>query len=136
MARIGLFRVVSFIPVDANLPARQQAELKAYYSSRKVADHVKRLYDAFPAMLAQVRGAGDLGARPLVVVVGGASENASGTLGELQDEEVGLSSNGAKRVVAGADHVSLVRKQEHAAETSKAIIEVVEAVRTGRTLAK
>jgi pimeloyl-ACP methyl ester carboxylesterase len=136
VARIGLFRVVSFIPVDANLPARQQAELKAYYSSRKVADHVKRLYDAFPAMLAQVRGAGDLGARPLVVVVGGASENASGTPGELQDEQVGLSSNGAKRIAAGADHVSLVRKQEHAAETSKAIIEVVEAVRTGRTLAK
>jgi hypothetical protein len=122
--------------VDPNLPARQRAELKAYYTSARVADYVKRLYDAFPGMLAQVRNAGNLGARPLVVVVGGASENASGTPGELQNEQVGLSTNGARRVVAGADHTSLVRKQEHALGTSKYIIEVVEAARTGKPLAK
>lgn len=133
-ARLGLFRLVTFIPLDPNLPARQQAELKAYYSSTKVADYVKRLYDAFPAMLAQVRNAGNLGAKPLVVVVGGASENASGTPGDLQNEQVGLSTNGVKRTVAGADHVSLVRKQDYALETSKYIIQVVDAVRTGKPL--
>jgi hypothetical protein len=130
-ARLGLFRLATFIPVDTNLPARQQSELKAYYSSNKVADFVKELYDAFPVLLAQVRATGDLGAKPLIVVVGGASENASGVQGELQDEQVGLSSSGAKRIVEGADHVSLVRKEQHALETSKAIVDVVEAARTG-----
>ena len=47
-----------------------------------------------------------------------------------------LSSNSVQQVVEGASHVSLQMNQEHAKLTSAAIIQVVDAVRTGQPLAR
>ena len=47
-----------------------------------------------------------------------------------------LSTDSVHRVVAGASHEALVGDPVHAATTSRAILEVVESVRTGRPLAR
>jgi pimeloyl-ACP methyl ester carboxylesterase len=135
LSRLGILRLVYFGPPLADLPAQQQAELTAYYSSTKYADLAQAIATGFPATLAQVRGTHSLGAKPLVVVVGNASENATGLLGGLQDELLGISANGVKRIVAAADHAALVHTQAPALATSDVILQAVEAVRTGRPLA-
>jgi pimeloyl-ACP methyl ester carboxylesterase len=128
-ARFGLLRVMTFLPVDPDLPERQRAELAAYYASNKFADHLPSLYRQFPNILAQARNAGDLGTVPLMLVIGGSSENATGILHELQRELAALSSRSRMCVVEGATHLSLVHKQSHALQTSRAILEAVNAAR-------
>jgi hypothetical protein len=54
--------------------------------------------------------------------------------GALQEELTALSSNSTQRVVEGSTHASLVVDRDHARQTSEEIVEVVEAVRTGRPL--
>ena len=54
----------------------------------------------------------------------------------LHAELAALSSNSVHRVVAGASHASLVLEADHAAQTTAAIRDVVEAVRSGRPLTR
>jgi pimeloyl-ACP methyl ester carboxylesterase len=133
LARLGFFRLVNFTPVDPALPRQQQQELRAYYASPKYLDQVRALTGAFPALLAQVRETDNLANRPLVVVLGTESENWVGELRTMQDELTALSSNGHQYVVEGADHLSLVHNPNHAQETSAAILQVVEAIRTNNS---
>jgi pimeloyl-ACP methyl ester carboxylesterase len=135
LSRLGVLRLVYFGPPLSDLPAHQQAELMAYYSSSKYADLAQAVAGGFAASLAQVRSTGDLGSKPLVVVVGSASENATGILSDLQDDLLGNSSNSVRRTVAGANHEELVHKQGPALVTSTFILQTVEVVRTGRPLA-
>jgi pimeloyl-ACP methyl ester carboxylesterase len=130
LARLGFFRLVSFMPVDAVLPQQQQQELYAYYASPKYFDQVRAITGTFPQLLAQVRETGDLADLPLTVVLGTASENWTGELRTMQDELTALSSNGRQYAVEGADHLSLVHNEAHARHTAQAILEMVEAIRT------
>jgi pimeloyl-ACP methyl ester carboxylesterase len=134
VARFGLLRVLTFAPADPDLPPQQQAELRAYYASAKFADQALALYRAFPALLAQVREAGPLGATPLIIVLGTASGNADGLLGQLQAEQAALSTNSRTRLIDGATHGGLVRNEPYARQTSAAILQVVDAARTGQPL--
>jgi pimeloyl-ACP methyl ester carboxylesterase len=134
LSRLGFTRLVYFGPSLSDYPPQQQAELKAYYSTTKYTDLAQALSDGFAATLAQVRATHSLGSKPLAVVVGSASENSTGVLGDLQAELVGLSSNSVLRTVPGADHEGLVHKQGPALETAGYILQVVEAVRAGRPL--
>jgi hypothetical protein len=52
----------------------------------------------------------------------------------MQDELAGLSSNSIHRIVAGADHPSLLFTDRDVFESSAAINQVVQAVRTQRPL--
>jgi pimeloyl-ACP methyl ester carboxylesterase len=129
--RLGLFRLITFVPADPDLPLRQQGEVAAYYASNKFADRMLSVYRQFPNLLAQARTVGDLGDKPLMVVIGGASDNAAGIQRQLQDEFLALSSNSQLRMVEEATHISLVHHAEHALKTSAAILELVAAVRRG-----
>ena len=51
-----------------------------------------------------------------------------------QDAMAGLSTNSLHAVVPGATHQSLVDNPTHAASVSQAIVDVVEAIRTGERL--
>jgi pimeloyl-ACP methyl ester carboxylesterase len=138
MARLGIFRLGLYplSPPDLDLPPQQRAEVKAYYATAKYLDSLLAVNRAFSVALAQVRSTGTLNARPLVVVIGGASDNASGVARELQDDLARLSSNSTTRVVDGATHAGLVDNRDHAAQTSAAILQVVEAAQSGRPLAR
>src|SRR5215218_6810646 len=70
-----------------------------------------------------------LGGKPLIVLTA-EQGNAPGWI-EKQDVIAALSTNSQHMVVPGATHQSLVDDPNHAAEVSQAIVDVVEAVRTG-----
>jgi hypothetical protein len=90
---------------------------------------------ALPLSDAQVRGAGSLGDRPLMIVNASRPDNAVLRANNaMQAELLSLSSNSQRLVVDGASHGSLVLNPRHAAETSAAILDVVRAVRSGGQL--
>ena len=85
--------------------------------------------------MAQVRGTGSLGDKPLAVVSAG--ERSPDTLSasywlELQDELASLSSTRSHRIVAGATHESLLHDGRASLATSAAILEVVKALRNNQ----
>jgi pimeloyl-ACP methyl ester carboxylesterase len=133
-ARLGILRLVRFVELDNNLPARQRAELSAFYSSNKFADSALSSFRYFPSILAEVRSTGPFGAKPLAIVIGGKSENASGQPFELQSELATLSSDSIVHIVEGADHTSLVRNENHAAAMLKVIFAAVDSVRSKKPL--
>jgi pimeloyl-ACP methyl ester carboxylesterase len=133
-ARLGITRVIQFVELDTNLPDRQRAELKSFYSSNKFADIALNNFLNFPSILAEVRATRPFGAKPLGIVVGRESESASGQPFELQREMAGLSSDSILQVVAGANHTSLVRKESCASGTLKVIFAVLESVRSTKPL--
>ena len=73
-----------------------------------------------------------LGDRPLVVLT--AEKDAQGGWMAAQDELAALSSNTAHRLLPNADHDALVAQQATAAESSQAVRDVVNAVRTGSSI--
>ncbi|MCL5995131.1 MAG: alpha/beta fold hydrolase [Chloroflexi bacterium] len=117
-----------------DLPPRQFEELRAYFNTARYMETLRAVNAAFPAMLAQVRGTGRLGAISLAVVVGTASENASGMLFDLQQQLATLSDDSILQKVEGATHGGLADQREHALQTSAVILRIVEAVRTGQSL--
>ena len=128
-ARLGVTRLVGFVPPDPDLPPRQQAETRAYYATAKFADATRDTARAFAATLAQVRATGTLGDLPLAVVSAGAQPPS---WQELQRELAALSTNADHRVVAGSTHASLVDNERDARVTSMAILKVVVVVRAGQ----
>jgi pimeloyl-ACP methyl ester carboxylesterase len=74
-----------------------------------------------------------VGGKPLIVLTA-EQGNAPGWI-EKQDAIAALSTNSQHIVVPGATHQSLVDNPIHAAVVSQAIVDVVEAVRTGAPLA-
>jgi pimeloyl-ACP methyl ester carboxylesterase len=151
LAPLGILRAINYFPPSRELPARQSAETKAFLDSTRVAASNAAEFGATPATDAQVRAAGTLGARPLVVLTAtdhgyqGSAANSSVSEQNQQMEQqwqawqrdlTTLSSNSVQQVVEGASHVSLQMNQEHAKLTSAAIIQVVDAVRTGQPLAR
>ena len=73
-----------------------------------------------------------LDAKPLIVLTA-EQGNAPGWM-EHQDAMAALSTNSVHDVVPGATHQSVVDNPTHAAVVSQAIVDVVEAIRTGPPL--
>ncbi len=97
VAPFGLLRLMEFVPVDADLPERQQAEMRAFFASTKFANAALELDRAFPEILEQARNFMDLGDIPLVVLTtggvdAGATEN-NAILRSMQLELLTLSSD-------------------------------------------
>jgi pimeloyl-ACP methyl ester carboxylesterase len=132
ISRLGILRLMGFPPTDPDLPEPQRSELQAYLASSKWADAILRQYRLFPTLLAQVRPlymGGSLGDRPLAVILGTDGDGGTAALRPLFDQQAALSSSGAVYVIEGANHVSLVDRQDHAARTAAIIVDVVTAVR-------
>jgi pimeloyl-ACP methyl ester carboxylesterase len=133
LARLGILRLLGVLPVDPDLPAQQQAEYRAHLATTQSWDYILAAEASFVTTNQQARQAGFVGAIPLLVVIGSDSE-ASGVGLEMQHELQALSSNRGQRLIPGATHNSLLHNQDHAQQTSRAIMEVVEAVRTGKQI--
>lgn len=134
-ARLGLVRLLGFADgLVSGLPPDAAAQGKAELNS--VAYWQNFLPDAYVADTAVpfLRAGESLGNQPLVVLSAGAPGG-----GFVDDRETftaiheaiarTLSSRGEHRVVAGADHVTLVTDRAHALEVVAAIRTVVEAGR-------
>jgi pimeloyl-ACP methyl ester carboxylesterase len=141
LARLGFLRLTSAFPADCGLAPRQCAEERAWMVSARRQDAYVAEMGA-PDRDAQVRATQTIGSRPLVVLTASDHSDIFGphyaaevesTWREMQDELAALSTDTAHHIVEGATHGSL--QTEHAALTSAAIGQVVQAVRTGRPLA-
>jgi pimeloyl-ACP methyl ester carboxylesterase len=136
LGRLGLFRLgllPSYSP-DSELPAQQRAELQAFFDSVKSLQTIRDVDSAFSDALNQVRTAGGVGDKPLVVVLGSQGDGSIPVLRDLFTEQARLSTNSRTQVVEGATHAGLVDNRSHAPQTTAAILEVVNAVRTQRPL--
>jgi hypothetical protein len=84
------------------------------------------------AALAQAQALTTLGDSPLIVVT--AVEDAHAGWLPLQEKMVSLSTNSVQRVIRDASHTSLIEDQDDSAISVQAILDVVEAVRSGAPL--
>ena len=76
----------------------------------------------------------DFGDKPLVVLSAGVGSAIDWP--QKQDRLAALSTDSVRHRVVGASHEGLVGDPAHAATTSRAILEVVESVRSGQQLSR
>jgi pimeloyl-ACP methyl ester carboxylesterase len=131
LARFGITRLVNRSAFD-NLPPRARAAQQALWATPRHARSQRDEWAQAPAAMAQAAELHSLGERPLIVVTAGMG-TMEGWL-PLQVELAALSPNSLHRVVEGATHMALVDTEGAAAASTRAIEEVVLAVRSGRPL--
>jgi pimeloyl-ACP methyl ester carboxylesterase len=145
---LGLLRLTSGNAANCGLPARQCAEFQAFNVAKRWDTWIEEMFA--PNRDAQVRQTQSLGAMPLVVLTANdhsqdfaaqvsadfpeIEDQFEHTWQELQDELAMLSSNSLHRIIAGAGHASFQIDQKYVPATNTAILQVVEAARTGQPL--
>ena len=114
------------------LPGLARDEQRAVWSTPR---HNRSLRDEFSQLrtaMAQADALTSLGDRPLVVV--SAVQDAEVGWMAAQGELAALSIDSVQRVLHDATHTSLTENEATAAQSSRAIDDVVESVRTGERL--
>jgi hypothetical protein len=114
------------------LPAGQRAEMTAFLATPEHLAATLAEYAAWAATTNQTRSATSLGARPLIVLTAGAQNDPDART--LQAELPVLSPKSVQQIVGQATHLSLLNAEEDAHATSAAILQVVEAARSGAAL--
>lgn len=137
LARLGVTRVMGLLQPDSGLPAPHGEALKASSAATKDWEAQSAEFLASLDTAAQVREAGTLGDLPLFVLT--ASEHGTPPEQEQlwqswQAELASLSINSIHQILEGADHASFWRDPATAQMSIAAILEVVEAARTGGAL--
>jgi pimeloyl-ACP methyl ester carboxylesterase len=131
-ARLGVLRLVSQFGAGT-LPApardRERADLSTANSARRQRDDTAEI----PTSLNQATALKSLGDRPLIVVT--AVKDAQEGWVPPQNDLARLSTNSV-HVLADTTHLDLIEQQASAAIASKAILDVVDSVRTGRPLGR
>jgi pimeloyl-ACP methyl ester carboxylesterase len=131
VARLGVMRLV-YTSAAAGLPPETRAQERAFWST---ASHNRSLRDEVAGLevaLTQAQALTSLGDKPLVVVT--AAEDAHAGWLPLQEMMVSLSTNSTQRVIQDATHTSLIEDQGDSGVAIQAILDVVEAVRSGAAL--
>ncbi len=133
LARVGLGRLYSMVAV-VDLPPREQDEVRASTATAATLRSTLEEYARANDSMEEAAALRDLGDKPLMVLTAGVG-NAIGWT-QQQDRLAALSTDSVHRVVDGATHEALVGDAGHAETTSRAILEVVSAVRTGHPLSQ
>jgi pimeloyl-ACP methyl ester carboxylesterase len=139
LARMGILRVMGLFQPASGLPNPQSEAFLAASSATKDWVAQSAEYLASPATNSQVLGSPPLGALPLFVLT--ATEHGTPPDLEIlwqgwQTGFTGLSTNSVQRIVSGATHASLILDSTDAKASIDAILQVVEAARTGQPLAR
>lgn len=128
LTRFGYVRLVGlFHSMADGLPAIQRSEAEAFLSSHHHFTATLKESLAWNALCDEVRCSRSLGNKPLAVVSAG--KDLLPGAAELQAELAALATTSTHRVVAEANHVTLVSHRDHAMSVVKAIRHVVEQVR-------
>jgi len=137
LARLGIMRVMGLLQPASGLPAPQSEELLASFSATKDWDAQSAEFLASLATNTQALNSESLGAIPLFVLT--ATEH--GTPADLEQLWQGwqtgftaLSTNSVQRIVNGATHGSLIFNSTDAKVSAEAVLQIVEAARTGEPL--
>jgi pimeloyl-ACP methyl ester carboxylesterase len=128
LARTGVMRLF-YKSAVAGLPAAARDEVRRVWSSP---DQYRSLRDeliALPRALTESQALTSIGDKPLIVVTA-VKDAMTGWL-PLQTEMTGLSSNSVQRILPDATHASLTEDEPQAAAAGQAVIDVVDAVRSG-----
>jgi pimeloyl-ACP methyl ester carboxylesterase len=137
LARLGFMRVRGLMQPASGLPTPYDEALKASFAATKDWEAQSAEFLASPATNDQVRQLVSWGDMPLFVLT--ATEHGTPPEQERlwqnwQTELAALSTDSIHRIVEGADHASFWRDPETAKMSIAAILEVVEAARTGSAL--
>jgi len=135
MVRMGVGRLYFFNShkIDfAGLPPRQRAEVAAIFSTQGYWQNAKTTMLLGASIFQQAHDLGTLGDLPLAVITRG--EGVDDNWREMQNELAALSTDNIHITVEGSTHRSLVFNQEHAHIVSQTILQVVDAVQTGKPL--
>jgi pimeloyl-ACP methyl ester carboxylesterase len=130
-ARLGLGRLYGRFDYGS-LPPRSRDEARARGAT---AGNVRSTIDEYVqanASMQQAASLRDFADKPLVVLTAGVGSDATHLA--AQNHLAALSTNGVHRVVDGATHEALVADEEHAAVTTRAILDVVSSVRSAGRL--
>ena len=132
MARLGVARVYNQ-GAYSEFPEPARDEQRAFWSTPRHNRSVRDEFSEIRTAMTQAQSLTSLGDRPLVVVT--AEKEAEVGWMAAQDQLAALSTNSDHRVLPDATHSSLTDNEKVAAESSRAIISVVDAVRTGAPVA-
>ena len=132
LTRLGIARVYNQAAYS-DLPAVARDEQRAFWSTPRHNRSVRDEFSQIRTAMTQAQSLTSLGDRPLVVIT--AEKDALGGWMAAQDELAALSTNGVHRTLADATHSSLTQNETSAAQSSRAIADVVDAVRTDTPLA-
>jgi pimeloyl-ACP methyl ester carboxylesterase len=133
LARLGVARLANHSGF-AGLPPRAQSEERALWSTARQARSQHDEWAEAPEVMRQARSLRTLGASPLIVITAG--RGAQDGWIPLQDDLATLSTNSVHRVLPRAEHQSLTQDEHDAAQSSRAIHEVIESARSGKPLAR
>ncbi|HEX7461472.1 MAG TPA: alpha/beta fold hydrolase [Dermatophilaceae bacterium] len=133
VARLGAMRLFYSTAVPG-LPPQARSEERADWSRpshyRSLRDEVLELHSA----LTQSHALTTLGSKPLIVVT--AVKDAQKGWMPLQNEMLTLSTNSVHRVIQNATHISLTEDKTESGISSQAVLDVVDAVRSGTPLTR
>ncbi len=130
---VGLTRLYAHVEAGT-LPPRSRDEIRASIAKAETVKSTIDEYVQANAAMEQAAQLTDFAGKPLFVLTAGEG-NAPDWFAK-QDRLAALSTNSAHHVIAGAVHEDLVAKQADAAQSTKAILDVVSAVRSKGPLAK
>ena len=133
LARVGLGRLYATLTV-ADLPARERDAARAGTATPGTLRSTIEEYGRANDSMAEAASLHNLSGKPLMVLSAGVGSAADWP--QKQERLAALSTDSVHRVVAGASHEGLVGDPVHAATTSRAILEVVESVRSGTPLSR
>lgn len=131
LSRLGVARAYNQAAFG-DLPAPARDEERAFLSTPRHNRSVRDEFSELRTAMSQAQSLTSLADRPLVVVT--AMKDAAGGWMAAQDELAALSTNSVHRTVADATHAMLTENEAFAAQSSHAILDVVNAVRTGTPL--
>ena len=141
MMRLGLPRLTDPATFQkAGYPPDVAVELVALHSRTEVIDtDYAEFQDEMWALTKASANAENLGDRPMAVLWAPESwKSQDAYLTELPAARAEIStysSNSVTRSIEGADHVSIIGTEQYALQVSDAILDVIEAARTGQRLA-
>lgn len=133
LTRLGVLRVIGLSQPASGLPSPRKEELLASFSATKDWDTQSAEFFASPSTQGQGLNSESLGDIPLFVLTATGHDFEQLWQG-WQAGFTALSTNSVQRVLPGATHGSIMYDSTDAKVSAEAILQVVEAARTGAAL--
>lgn len=129
-ARVGLTRLMGHLDLGT-LPPRSRDEARASVAQASWVRSTVDEYMRGSASMQEAASLRDFADKPLLVLTAGEHPASWMT---TQNKMLTLSTNSAQQIIAGATHTDMVLEEKYAAATSRAILAVVDSVRSDRPL--
>lgn len=133
VSRLGIGRLYAVV-APSDLPPTERDQVRASTAKPGMLRTTIEEYGRANDSMQEAASLHDFGDKPLVVLSAGVGSDADWP--QKQQRLAALSTDSVHRVVDGASHEALVGDPVHASTTSAAIVDVVNAVRTGKPLSK